>query len=525
MNSIFTKFIVVVLSFSLLNCTKKKSASQSLESNHMVVRLETEPPALDPAKQVDHVSIVPMQNLSEGLMMLDKEMRPVPGLAESYEVSDDAMTYTFNLRKGVKWSDGTELTASDFVYAWRRMLDPKVAAEYSYFLYDIVNAEEYNTGKIKDPKKVGVKAEGKYTIVVKLRSPASYWLNIPAFVVTYPVRQDIVEQFGNAWTEAGNMPSVGPYILTEWKHDTRLVMERNPNYYGTKPSIAKVTLQIITEDATAVSLYEAGKLDFMRKIPGQDAEKFEKLGKLKRVPYLRGYYYAFNTTKKPFDNDKVRKAFAYAVNRSVFPKILKGGQLPSSSWVPKGLFAYNSEIGIKYNPEKAKKLLAEAGYPGGKDFPRLEMAFDSRDFNKPVAEALQAMWKTTLGVSLEIVSMEWKVYLKAMREDASPIYRLGWGADFPDPHNFMDLFLSTSGNNYTRWNNPDYDKLIAQGSKEKQSSVRKEIYDSAQRILLEKDTVIIPLFNETLNFMVSERVKSYHVNNMGDINFKRFELK
>ena len=523
------KWILAVLSLGLIisiaSCTKKKKATTEAEKDAIVVRLEAEPPALDPSKQVDHVSMVPMQNLNEGLMALDKEMNPVPGLAERYEVNKDATEYTFYLRKGVKWSDGPELTAHDFEYAWKRMLDPKTAAEYSYFLYDLVNAEEYNTGKIKDPAKIGVKAIDKYTLKVNLRSSASYWLNIPAFVVAYPVRKDIIEKYGDQWTEAGNFPSVGPYKLTAWEHDSKIVMERNENYYGEKPSIRKVTLLIITEDATAVSLYESGKLDFFRKIPGQDTERFRKQGKVHDVPYLRGYYYAFNVDKKPFDDVKVRKAFALAVNRSVFPKILKGGEVPTSSWIPKGMFSYNADLGLKFDVEKAKALLAEAGYPKGMGFPRIDMAYDSRDYNKPVAEALQAMWKSSLGVQIDVVSMEWKVYLSKMRQDANQIYRLGWGADFPDPHNFMDLFLSKSGNNYTRWKNNQYDNLVRKASEELDRSKRKQLYDKAQKLLLEKDAVIIPLFNESLNYMVSDRVDQHFLNSMGDVFFKNFSLK
>ena len=524
MNKWISALLLASLAFGSA-CTKKKDTSSKVEKDHFIMRLETEPPALDPAKQVDHVSIVPMMNLNEGLMKLDKDMKPVPGLAESYEVNSDATEYVFKLRKGVKWSDGKELTAADFEYAWKRMLDPKTAAEYSYFLYDLKNAEEYNTGKIKSADSVGVKATDKYTLKVSLRAPASYWLNIPAFVVTYPVRKDAVEKHGDLWTEAGNFLSVGPYVLKEWQHDTKLVLERNENYYGKKPSIRKVTMLIITEDATAVSLYESGKLDFLRKIPGQDAEKFEKQGKLHRVPYLRGYYYAFNTAKKPFDDPRVRKAFAHSVNRDVFPKILKGGQLPVSSWIPKGMLAFNPDIGIKHDPEKAKALLKEAGYPNGMGFPRVDMAFDSRDFNKPVAEALQAMWKSTLGVNIDVVSMEWKVYLNQMREDANGVYRLGWGADFPDPHNFMDLFMSTSGNNYTRWDNKKYDSLIKKASQEMDRDKRVTIYNEAQKLLLEKDAVMIPLFNETLNYLVSDRVQEHFLNPMGDINIIDFSLK
>lgn len=517
--------LTILLLLLLVACNKKQKATDNIAADTLVVRLESEPPALDPAQQVDHVSMVPMQNLNEGLMRLDKDMNPVLGLAERYEVNASATEYRFFLRQGVKWSDGVELTAADFEYAWKRMLDPKTAAEYAYFLYDIENAEEFNTGKLQDANRIGVKAIDKYSLVVKLRAPASYFLNIPAFVVSFPVRKDIIEKYGDQWTEAGKFPSVGPYKLTTWEHDSKIVMERNENYYGPAPSIRKIVLRIISEDATAVSLFESGQLDLLRKIPGQDAERFRQQGKLQEVAYLRGYYYAFNTQKKPFDQLKVRQAFAHAVDRSLFPKILKGGESPTSSWIPKGMFAYNSEIGLKFDPERAKKLLKEAGVTDPTQLGRIDMAYDSRDYNKPVAEALQGMWKQHLGVDLDVSSMEWKVYLSQMREDANRIYRLGWGADFPDPHNFMDLFLSASGNNYTRWKSKQYDSLVRKASEELDRSKRKDLYDQAQRILLEKEAVIVPLFNESLNYMVSDRVQRHHMNSMGDIYFQEFELK
>ena len=515
----FCLAILTLVFFS--SCTKK---TNQLDPDTFVFRIQSEPPNIDPAKGVDQVSIDLMNNLGEGLVQFDNEMRVIPALAETYEISKDGMTYTFKIRKDVQWTDGVPLKAQNFVDSWKRILDPHTAGEYAYFFYDIKGAEEYNSGKTKSFEQVAIKALDDLTLEVKLKRPASYWINLPAFVVMFPVRVDVAEKFGDRFMEPEHFVGLGPYKLTEWQHDNRLVLERNENYYGKKPKIKKAIALIVEESTTAVGLFEQGMLDFMRKLPTLQVDQYKDDPRFHFQSYFRNYYYAFNQKKKPFDNVKVRKALAYAIDRDELVRILRGGRDPIRSWIPKGMLGYSEDIGVGFDTNMAKKLLAEAGYPEGKNFPKVVASFDVREDNKVVAEAIQGMWKRHLGISVELSSMEWKVYLEQMRSDASQIFRLGWGADFPDPDNFMNLFLSTSGNNHTRWANNEYDSLIQKASAEQAPSMRAKLYNQAQKILLEEDVVIIPLFLESLDYLLSPRVKNFNLDQMNNMFIKNFNL-
>lgn len=519
-------FVLIFLLLSLVtftSCTKKDSSK--VENESFVFRINAEPPTIDPARGVDTVSIDLMNNLNDGLIGFDRDMKTRPAIAEKYEISKDGKTYTFTLRKDVKWSDGVPLKAQHYVDAWERMLNPKTAAEYAYFLYDISGAEGYNTGKIKDFSKVGVKAIDDHTLQVVLRAPAAYWLSTLGFPVMFATRIDLIEKYGDRWTEAGNYQSLGPYKLTKWDHDQQLVMEQNENYYGVKPPIKKAIALIIEDVSTAVSLFEAGKLDLVRKLPTADMDRLNKMPEFGSSVYFRGYYYGFNTKKKPFDDVRVRKAFAHAIDRNELPKILKGGQTAVSSWIPKGMQGYNESIGLKFDPTLAKKLLDEAGFKDRSKLGRIELTYDTREDNKIVAEAIQSMWKNNLGVDVEMSAMEWKMFLEKSRTEASQIFRLGWGADFPDAHNFMDLFLSNSGNNHTKWGSPKYDQLIRKASQERNAENRMKIYDQAQKLLLEEAVAIVPLFVESSNYLLSKRVKDFYLDGMANLFIKEYKLQ
>ena len=362
--------------FLSLSCTKKPTQT---DADTFVFRIQSEPPNIDPGKGVDTVSIDLMNNLGEGLLHFDKEMRPIPALAESYEVSRDGKTFKFKIRSGVVWSDGVPLKAQHFAESWERLLRPSTAGEYAYFLFDIKNAEEYNAGKIKDFSQVGIKAIDDMNLEVQLKSPASYWLNMVAFVVTYPVRIDVEKKFGEKFMEPENFVGVGPYLLSKWDHDQKLVLERNEKYWGKKPAIKTVVALIVSDDSTAISLFEKGHIDFVRRIPALQIDQFRDDKRFHVTPYLRGYHYSFNIKKKPVDDVRVRKAMGHAIDREEIVKILKDERIPTTSWVPQGMLAYNKDIGLKFDPEKAKKYLADAGFPGGKGFPRLKVAFDFRE--------------------------------------------------------------------------------------------------------------------------------------------------
>ena len=336
--------------------------SQAGEKQIFRMAVSSEPPTLDWNLATDSISIRVIDNLMEGLTQFDHALHPVPAVAKEWKISDDGKTYTFSLRDSVYWSDGKRVTAHDFEYSWKRLLNPATAAEYAYFLYDIENAYEYNSGQIKDPSLLGVQALNDNTLEVRLRKPVVYFPSITTFVVTFPLRRDIVERYGDQWTDPSHIITNGPFILKEWRHEYRLTLTANRNYYGGRPKLDTIRFYVIGETNTALTLYETDGLDIVS-LPPLAIPHYKGHKDYIHHPFLRGYYYGFNVEKKPVNDRRVRQAFSMAIDRRAFPEILKGGELPASSWIPQGMMAYNPSIGIGFDPAGARKLLAEAGYP------------------------------------------------------------------------------------------------------------------------------------------------------------------
>ena len=473
--------------------------------------LSNEPPTLDWNLATDSVSFTVLINLMEGLTEYDEDLRPRPAVARSWEVSKDGRVYRFHLREDAFWTDGRPVTAMDFEYSWKRLLDPRTAAEYAYFLYDIEGAEDYNTGKVKDPRAVGVRTLDDRTLEVRLRKPIVFFPSITTFMVTFPMRKDIVERHGERWTESGNIVTNGPFMLDEWRHEYKLTLRPNPRYHAGPPSLEYVEMFVVNETTTALTLYETGDLE-MAGLPPEAIAAYRENPEYHTAPLLRGYYYGFNVEKPPFDDPRVRRAFSMAIDRSEFPKILKRGEIPASFWIPPGMPYHNPAIGLPFDPKSARRLLAEAGYPDGRGFPAVTAAFNTGPDNSLIAENLQAQWKRNLGLTVRLDNQEWKVYLKGLQTDPPPLFRLGWGADYPDPDNFMNLFTSTSGNNRTRWKSVRYDRLIAAAAAEPDPIRRQRAYDEAQRILLETNAAIMPLFIATQNWVIKPYVRGLRVN-------------
>ncbi|HEY7164079.1 MAG TPA: peptide ABC transporter substrate-binding protein [Candidatus Binatia bacterium] len=504
-----------------LVCASCRSGGAT-NDNEFRVNLGTEPPSLDWSLATDHVSFNVIANLMVGLTEFDKNLQPTPMIAKSWEILDGGKRIVFHLRDDVQWSDGKRVRAQDFEYSWKRLLNPKTASEYAYTLFDIVNAQEFNEGKIKEAGAVGVRAMDDSTLVVQLRAPASYFLAITTFEVTFPQRQDVVEKFQTRWTDPENIVNNGPFLLSAWKHENEIELKANPKFFLGKPAMDRVTMFMVNEKTTAFAMYEQGQLDFMdnHSIPALEKPRLAERPGYKPVPQLRGDYYGFAVDRKPFDNVKLRRAFAQAIDRSVFPKILQGGEQPATSWIPPGMLAHNPKIGLSYNPDAARRLLAEAGFPGGKGLPPITLGYNTEEDHKLVAEAVQSMWQKNLGIIVNLENQEWKVYLKKLQNDPFQVYRSGWGADYPDPDNFMKLFTSTSGNNQTRWKNPAYDKLLDDAAREQDNAKRTQLYDQAQTILTETDAPIVPLFWRAESTVLSPRFTGLEFNSMARLNLR-----
>ena len=518
---IFSKLThICIFLFMVCGCTKMPSADPSI----FRMTIKNEPPTLDGSLATDSVSFTILTNLMEGLTQYDAELNPIPAIAKRWEYSNEGRTITFYLRDDVFWSDGKSVTASDFEYSWKRLLAPETAAQYAYFLFDIKNAFEYNSGTLENSSQVGVRALASDILEVTLKKPVVYFPSITTFMVTFPLRQDIIEKYGDNWTEPGKIVTNGPYLLEKWEHEYKLILKANPQHYEGKPKINEVQIFVIQEPTTALTLYETGELDYIE-LPPIAIPHYKNSPEYRNKPQLRGYYYGFNITKPPFDNIQVRKALAHSINRSLIPKILKGGELAASSWIPKGMFGYNEDIGSKFNPQKARSLLANAGYPDGKNFPKVTAVFNTGDVNRLVGEYLQEQWKKHLNIEIKFESQEWKVFLSRLDLDPPQIFRLGWGADFPDPDNFMNLFIKTSGNNRLRWANQHYDELVARGSTLKNPQDRKKVYDEAQALLTEIEVPMIPLFVSAQNLLVKPYIRGLKTNAMELLYLKRIRIE
>jgi len=486
------------------------------------INLQAEPPSLDWQTSTDSTSFDVVSNLMTGLTQYNNDMKCEPGCAQTWEILDGGKHFVFHLRKNARWTDGKPVTAHDFEYAWKRLLNPSTAASYAFFLYDIENAFEYNSGKIKDADLVGVKALDDWTFSVKLKRPAAYFLYLTAFCSTCPLRKDIVEKFGDRWTEPQNIVTNGPFMITLWKHEYKIELSANPDFFEGPPRLKKIKMFMIPEQATAFGLFENNQLDYIdnRSFPTSDVERFRDSPLYRSLPLLRCSYIGFNVKKKPFDDKRVRKAFSMAIDRTLFPKILRRGESPANTWIPPALEGYSEDSKSEFDPQAARKLLAQAGYPEGKGFPLTKVLYPQREDAKLVVESVQEQIKKNLNVKLQLEVNEWKVYLDILHRDPPQMFRQTWGADYPDPETFMNVFTTRNGNNYTRWSNAEYDDLIDKASAEQDQEKRAAMYAKGDKMLCRQEVPIIPIYWATQNTMVKPWVKNIGFNAM-DLQFFR----
>jgi oligopeptide transport system substrate-binding protein len=484
------------------------------------MNLGAEPPSIDSVQATDNISFDVIINLMAGLTQYRSDLSCSPCCAESWDIEDSGKRYVFHLRKNIAWSDGKTLTAHDFEFAWKRLLDPKVGAPYAFFLYDIVGAHEYNTGKLKDANQLGIKVLDDYTLEVRLKKPAAYFIYLTAFSPTVPQRKDVVERYGALWTEPEHIVTNGPFLLKDWQHEYKIELVANPNYFEGKPHLDRIKMFMIPEQSTAFALYQNNELDYIdnRSFPTSDVESLKGSSEYRNFPLLRNYCIGFNIEKKPFDNFKVRRAISMAIDRSVFPRILRRNEKPSDSWIPPALAGYKKSSGQGFDPPKAQALLAEAGYPQGKGFPQVTVLFPAREDAKLVMEAIQDELKRNLNIHIELVSQEWKVYRQALLRDPPPMFRDSWGADYPDAETFMNIFMEGNGNNHTRWHSKRYDQIVQAAEAELDGKKRAALYAQADAFLCREETPIVPTFLASQNLLIKPWVTGISCNPL-DIQF------
>lgn len=468
-------------------------------------RLPDEPATLDWNKAHTTLENYLLMNLMEGLVLLDDDLKASPALAASWKITQKGTVYTFKLRD-VYWSDGVKLKAQDFVTSWRRLLDPKTAAEYAYLLFDIEGAEEFNSGKQKDFAKVGVHAVDEKTLVVKLVRPVANWIYIPTFWVTFPLRQDVVDKYGSSWSGPGRMVTVGPFVLDKHEIDARIVLKKNPRYYRKSGNLDEVHAIIVRDDSTALSLYESGRLQFVQRLPGLEIKRLSKRGDFKKYPALKTVYLGMVHSLPGTNNVHFRKAIAYAIDRSKIPELLHGGQLLARSFIPPGMMGYSSLSGLPYDVAAAKKELALSGFQKGT---KIEMLTVAAEKELITAQYVQNELKKNLGIEIGIQTYDHKMFYAERKLRKHALFEGTWGVDYPDPDNVLSIFTSQSGNNHLLWSNVQYDELIKRG---KTAEDREKIYAQAQKLLIDEQVALIPMYYDTVNALVSPKLHGFMIN-------------
>jgi oligopeptide transport system substrate-binding protein len=473
-----------------------------------------EPESLDPALVTGVPENRIISNLFEGLTTPDpKDLSPRPGMAESWRVSKDGVVYTFTLRDA-RWTDGRPVTAHDFVYAWERVLNPKTGAKYAQQVYYLKNGEAYNRGRITDFSQVGAEALNDRTLQVTLRCPTAYFLDLTSFFTLLPVPRWAIQAHGRDWVKPGKIVSNGPFRLVSWMPQNALVLERNPQHWdAARVKLQKVIFSPTEEVNTAFKQFLAGESDWVPQVPTSQLDAVRGRREFYASPYLGTYFFRFNVTKPPLNDLRVRKALSMAVDREAITRyVAKAGQVPASTFVPAGMRGYEGARGLPFDVAAAKKLLAEAGYPNGKGFPRVELMYNTSELHRTITQAIQQMWKDNLGIQVDLVNVEWKVYLARQGNLDYQIARAGWIGDYVDPNTFLDMWVTKGGNNETGWSNTRYDNLIARAAcKIVNPTERMKALQEAEQILLD-DAPILPLYIYVNTGMLSLRVKGWYPN-------------
>ncbi|HET9001536.1 MAG TPA: peptide ABC transporter substrate-binding protein [bacterium] len=467
---------------------------------------DQEPLHFDPATMEARPEILIGMALFDPLFTFDDTGHIVPLAARSWDVSKDGLTYTFHLRSGMQWSDGHPVTAADYEYAWKRVADPETASDYASAFYPIKGALDFNKGKTKDRDTVAVKAVDTLTLRATLSEPAAYF---PRLVSTWnfmPVPRWQVEKYGKKWVEAGNHVGNGMFMLQKWEHDRELVIVANPKYWGAKPTLQRVVFTL-TDDPFRTSLpsFENNELDVTDQIQPGDIERVRKSPALSKQ--LQKYRWSgtamvfcdTTNTKSPLSKAKVRQALYLAIDhKRVASEVLRGIYDPAPTITPPGTIGYLSTPPLTGGPDRARQLLAEAGYPDGQGFPEVRLAWPKLVTFDLVAQALQQMWHDTLKINLTLQRMESKEFNAARASWAKQpydFYLSRWGSDFEDPANWANiLFDSDQDFFYTKWRNDQFDSLIRKGSGEADPAKRKQMYESAEKIL-NTDLPALPVYH------------------------------
>ena len=505
------------------------AGAQLAEQQQIVRHIKDEPASLDPLKAVGLPEIQVIRDLFEGLTNQDAQGKIVPGVAQSWSSSDNK-TWVFTLRNNARWSNGDPVTAQDFVYSWQRLVDPKNSSAFAWFagLSGIQNAAAITKGEMT-PDKLGVVAQSKNQLKVTLDRPVPWFPALVANVALFPVPQKIIAQQGDSWTSPGKLVGNGAYQLSERVVNEKIVLTRNPHYWDDAHSVlTKVTFVPINEESSATKRYRSNDIDITESFPKNMYALLKKTlpGEVYTPDQLGTYYYAFNTQKGPTADVRVRKAISWSIDRKVIAeKVLGTGEKPAWHFTPdvtagfKPLPTFMQQHDQNSLNAQAKSLLAAAGYGPGKPL-KLKLLYNTSESHQKIAIAVASMWKKNLGVDVTLENQEWKTYIDSRNSGNFDVIRASWVGDYNEPSTFLNLLTSGNSSNIARFNNADYDAVIAKASRETSDQVRNSDYNRAEQILAEQ-APIAPIYQYTNGRLIKPWVKGYPITNPEDVAYSR----
>ncbi|MGF9656214.1 peptide ABC transporter substrate-binding protein [Pantoea agglomerans] len=505
------------------------AGAQLAEQQQIVRHIKDEPASLDPLKAVGLPEIQVIRDLFEGLTNQDAQGKIVPGVAQSWSSSDNK-TWVFTLRNNARWSNGDPVTAQDFVYSWQRLVDPKNSSAFAWFagLSGIQNAAAITKGEMT-PDKLGVVAQSKNQLKVTLDRPVPWFPALVANVALFPVPQKIIAQQGDSWTSPGKLVGNGAYQLSERVVNEKIVLTRNPHYWDDAHSVlTKVTFVPINEESSATKRYRSNDIDITESFPKNMYALLKKTlpGEVYTPDQLGTYYYAFNTQKGPTADVRVRKALSWSIDRKVIAeKVLGTGEKPAWHFTPdvtagfKPVPTFMQQHDQNSLNAQAKSLLAAAGYGPGKPL-KLKLLYNTSESHQKIAIAVASMWKKNLGVDVTLENQEWKTYIDSRNSGNFDVIRASWVGDYNEPSTFLNLLTSGNSSNIARFNNADYDAVIAKASRETSDQVRNSDYNRAEQILAEQ-APIAPIYQYTNGRLIKPWVKGYPITNPEDVAYSR----
>ena len=532
----YSSTLVALLALTLSACgSGEKNVVSGNATGYLHYGNGAEPQGIDPHLVTGVPESHIVRALFEGLAVKNPiTLEPEPGVAERWEISPDGTVYTFFINPQAKWSNGEPVTASDYVWSWERALHPETGSLYAYMLFPVVNAEKFASGAFDDFAEVGIKSLDAQTLRISLNAPTPYFLQLMDHYSTFAVHPETVLKFGGMsdrftlWTRPENIVSNGAFTLKEWSLNRQIKIEKNPHYWD-KSSVALEgvyfypTENVVSEER----MFRSEQLHVTQGIPLGKIPNYRAVQNSPYVqaPYLGTYYYLINTKKPPVDDVRVRKALSYSIDRDTLTRtVLRDTAIPAYSITPPDTLGYNPPKLFSFDPEQARALLAEAGYPDGQGWPGLEITYNTNEDHRKIAVAVQQMWKDELGIDVSITNQEWKVYLNTVSQGEFQVARRGWIGDYVDANNFLDLFLANGGNNNTGYANAEFDDIILnQAPKAASREERYQLFFQAETMMMQ-EMPIIPFYTYTSKRLIHPSVNGIYPNLMDSLNLKYVRL-